>query len=106
MPRLNDIRAEYAERGVEIIAINAKERGRGDPIAYMREAGWDFLTIVDDGDEIAGVYNVEYLPGLFVVDGEGTVVFRRKWTELAAGQEVADLWESQVRGALEAIFEG
>ena len=106
MPRLNDIRGEYAERGVEVLAINAKERGRGDPVAYMKEAGWDFLTIVDEGDQIAEYYDVEYLPGLFVVDGEGTVVFRRKWTELAAGQEVADLWETQVRSALEDIFRG
>ena len=59
MPRLSDIRADYADRGVEVIAINAKERGRGDPIAYMRDAGWDFVTIVDDGNQIAEFYDVK-----------------------------------------------
>ena len=104
MPRLSDIRADYADRGVEVIAINAKERGRGDPVAYIRDGGWDFLTIVDDGDQIAEFYDVNYLPGLFVVDGLGTVVYRRKWTKLSAGQEIADLWEIQVRNALDEIF--
>ena len=106
MPRLSDIRSDYADRGVEVIAINAKERGRGDPVAYIRDGGWDFLTIVDDGDQIAEFYDVNYLPGLFVVDGLGTVVYRRKWTELSAGQEIADLWEIQVRNSLDEIFGG
>ena len=101
MPRLDEIRSDYAELGVEVIAINAKERGRGDPERFVREAGWDFVTIVDEGNRLAEIYNVDYLPGLFVVDGRGTIVYRRKWTELPAGQEVADLWSNQVRDVLD-----
>lgn len=104
MPRLSEIRSDYADRGVEVIAINAKERGRGDPTAFIRDKGWDFVTIIDDGDQIAEHYDVKYLPGLFVVDGQGTVVFRRKWTELSADQEIADLWENQVRNTLDEIL--
>lgn len=103
MPRLNEIRAEYYEEGVQIVAINAKERGRGDPAKFIRESGYDFITIAG-GDDIAQLYDVEYLPGLFVVNGNGTIVYRRKWTELPAGVEVADLWEQQIRVSLDRIL--
>lgn len=102
LPRLSEIRADYENHGVEVIAVNAKERGQGDPAVFMREAGYDFVTIAE-GDAIADAWEVDYLPGLFVVDGNGTIVFRRKWTELPAGSDVADLWERQVRKALDTL---
>ena len=74
-----------------------------DPAAFIRDAGYDFVTI-DDGDEIAELYDVEYLRGLFVVDGDGMIAYRRKWTELSAGQEAADLGESQVRNTLDTLL--
>jgi thiol-disulfide isomerase/thioredoxin len=101
MPYLDAIQKEYAERGVTVIAINAKEDG--DPLAYMRSGGYS-LTTVADGDSIAEAYAVQYIPGLFVVDGAGQVVYRRAWTDLPAGQQVAELWDQQVRSALDAAL--
>ena len=104
MPYLEDIEAEYRDQGVKIVAVNAKEDGEGDPKAYVEELGFP-LTAVRDGDEIAARYDVEFIPGLMIVDGDGIVAWRRQWTDLPAGRTVAELWSEQVRGALEELLQ-
>jgi len=102
MPYLKGIQADYAAHGVEIVAINAKEDGSGDPRAYLRGLGFAPIAIAD-GNEIAAAYGVQYIPGLFIVDGKGTVAYRRPWTDLPAGKTVAELWDDQVRAALDTL---
>lgn len=97
MPYLADIQSEYGKDTVRVVAVNMKETG--DARAHSSRAGYDFLTILN-GDDIARDYAVEYLPGLFVVNADGVVLFRRTWTDLPAGKVVAELWASQVRSAL------
>lgn len=104
MPYLKQIQADYAQAGVGVIAINAKERGRGDPEAYVDSLGFPMIA-VPDGDEIAEAYAVEFIPGLFVIDGDGIVVYRRGWTDLPAGTTVAELWDGQVRAALDGLVD-
>jgi thiol-disulfide isomerase/thioredoxin len=103
MPSLKRIQADYAHTGVTVVAINAKERGQGDPQAYVRGLGFPLVGI-PDGDRLAEAYGVQYIPGLFVVDGKGTIAYRRGWTDLPAGTTVAQLWERQVREALDRLL--
>src|SRR5690606_38928333 len=49
MPYLEGIQADYADAGVKIIAINAKEDGAEDPKAYIRGLGFPLIA-VQDGD--------------------------------------------------------
>ncbi len=102
MPYLKDIEADYAEAGIKIVAINAKEDGRGDPQGYVRGLSFPAIAI-RDGDAIAQAYGVQYIPGLIIVNGEGVVAYRRPWTDLPAGQTVAQLWDGQVRAALDRL---
>jgi hypothetical protein len=102
MPYLKDIAADDAARGVKVITINAKEDGRDDPRAYVRRLGFAPIALAN-GDAIAAAYGVQYIPGLMIVDGTGTVAYRRPWTDLPAGRTVAQLWDEQVRTALEAL---
>lgn len=104
MPYLKDIQADYAGEDVKIIAINAKEDGEGDPRLYMERLGFPAVAVAD-GDMIAEAYAVEYIPGLFVVDGEGVIAYRRPWTDLPAGSTVAELWSQDVREVLDRILE-
>ena len=85
---------------MQIITFNAKERGRGDPVAYIESLGFPTLSIAN-ADPIADRYGVQYIPGLMVVDGEGTVVYRRGWTDLPAGRKVSEQWDLEVREALD-----
>jgi thiol-disulfide isomerase/thioredoxin len=102
MPYLKDIQADYAAHGVKVVAINAKEDGKGDPRAYVQGLGFAPIAVTN-GDAIAASYGVQYIPGLLIVDGKGMVAYRRPWTDLPAGRTVAELWDSQVRTALDAI---
>lgn len=104
MPNLKRIQADYAHAGVTVVAINAKERGQGNAQAYVQSLGFPLVGI-PDGDDIAEAYGVQYIPGLFVVDGKGTIAYRRGWTDLPAGSTVAQLWERQVRDVLSRLLE-
>ena len=103
MPYLGQIQKDYGADKINIIAINAKERGIGDPAAYV--ADLDFSVIdVAEGDDIAEKYSVRFIPGLMIVDGEGNLAWKRASTELPAGKTVAELWDGQVREQLDLLL--
>lgn len=104
MPYAKAIEADYGERGVQIVTFNAKERGRGDPAAYAKGLGFPLLAIAE-ADGIAGDYGIDFIPGLLVVNGEGKVVYRRRSTDLPAGQTVGELWDEEVRQVLDRLVE-
>jgi thiol-disulfide isomerase/thioredoxin len=103
MPFLEAIQADFGADRINVLAINAKEEETGDPAAYVADLGFPMIA-VRDGDAIAAAYDVEYIPGLMVVDADSIVAYRRSWTELPAGETVANLWSIQVRGALRQLL--
>ncbi|HEX5046263.1 MAG TPA: TlpA disulfide reductase family protein [Gammaproteobacteria bacterium] len=103
MPYLKNIAADYASYGVKIVAIDAKEDGQGDPKAYVRALGFKPIAVTN-GDKIADDYGIKYIPGVLIVDGKGVVAWRRPWSDLPAGREVAELWDKQVRTALNDLI--
>lgn len=102
MPYAGQIQADYAERGVQIITFNTKERGRGDPKAYAESLGFP-LVAIKDADTIGDAYDIQFIPGLLVVDGDGQVVYRRRSTNLPAGRTVSQQWDAEVREVLDAL---
>ena len=102
MPYVKDLQAKYAAQGVQVITFNAKERGRGDPKAYVTSLDFPFIAI-GDADDIAADYDIPFIPGLMVVDGTGKVVYRRKSTDLPPGKTVSQLWAQEVDAVLQAL---
>lgn len=102
MPYLKNIEADYAKQGVKVVIVNAKENGRGDPQGYVQGLGFSPIAVAN-GDDIAKAYGIQYIPGLLIVDGKGKVAYRRPWSDLPAGKMVAELWDGQVRSALDAL---
>ena len=102
MPYAGQIQADYKEHGVQIVTFNAKERGEGDPLAYVQSLDFPMVAIAD-ADAITELYGVKYIPGLMVVDGNGHFRYLRGWTDLPAGKSVAEQWDGEVRAALDAI---
>ena len=103
MPYLGQIQKDYGADRINIIAINAKERGVGNPAAYVEKL--DFTVIgVAEGDGIAEDYSVNFIPGLMIVDGDGNLAWKRASTELPAGKTVAELWDGQVREQLDLLL--
>ena len=104
MPHLEQILEDYADQGVQVIAVNTREdESDGDPKAYLEDLGFPLVGILE-GDAIAADYDVHFIPGLMVVDGTGTVSWRRESTDLPPGEEVAEFWSGTVRSALEVAL--
>lgn len=103
MPYLKDISTDYADQGVSVVAVNAKEDGSGDPVAYVGGLGFDPVAVAD-GDAIADAWGIRFIPGLLIVNGDGTVAWQRDWTDLPAGRTVAELWDGQVREQLDRLL--
>jgi thiol-disulfide isomerase/thioredoxin len=103
MPHLNEIQKEYGADLIEIVAVNfGEEKGAGsDPDAYIKNTGIA-LTAIRAGEDIAAAYGVKVIPGLMVVDSSGTVTYRAGMRKPPAGKPIAELWNEQVRAALEA----
>lgn len=104
MPYAKEIQRDYATHGVQIITFNAKERGIGDPQAYVDSLGFPLVAIAE-ADPIADEYDIPFIPGLMVVDENGLIVYRRKSTDLPAGKTVSQLWDSEVRQTLDSLIE-
>ncbi len=103
MPYAAKIQADYADQDVQIITFNAKERGRGNPAAYVRSLGFPLLAI-KDADLIGDAYDIAFIPGLLVVDGTGQVIYRRRSTNLPAGKTVSQQWDAEVRNVLDTVL--
>jgi thiol-disulfide isomerase/thioredoxin len=104
MPYVKEIQGEYEKHGVQIISFNALERGIGDPKAYVDSLGFPFIAIAE-ADEIANDYNVKFIPGLLIANGDGTIAYRRKSTDLPAGKTVSEQWADEVRKVLDILLE-
>jgi len=103
MPFAKGIQADYGHRGVKIVTFNAKERGAGDPKAYVESLGFPMVAIAE-ADGIAEAYGIKFIPGLMVVDGDGVIAYRRGWTDLPAGAKVGAVWDGEVRAALDRLL--
>ncbi|MDA8961999.1 TlpA family protein disulfide reductase [Congregibacter sp.] len=103
MPRAAEIQSEYAEAGVKIIGLNHKERGYGDAEAYAKSLGFPLVAIAD-ADAIGDAWAIDFIPGLLVVDGEGKIAYRRRSTNMPAGQKVSQIWASEVRAVLDELL--
>jgi uncharacterized membrane-anchored protein len=103
MPYLEKIQSDYGTEQINILTINAKEDGSGNPARYIADLSIQTIAVAN-GDAIAEAYGVEFIPGLMVVSPDGLVAYRRAWTELPAGERVASFWSRQVRRSLDQLL--
>jgi thiol-disulfide isomerase/thioredoxin len=75
MPAIQRMHDEYADRGVEFLALNCRDRGDVDPVAYIRNKGYTYF--VADGNETAVRYRVGGLPSFYVIGPDGRLVHRQ-----------------------------
>jgi len=73
-PYVQDIWADYRDRGVALWTINIKEDG--DPLEAMRERGLSFPLLLE-GDAVANEYRVSRTPWLVVMDGSQNILYTR-----------------------------
>lgn len=71
MPHLQSMHFEYGNK-IKILAINFKEDG--DPVEFIRNAGYDFI-VLPNGDAVAAAYGVYGTPGVIIVDQDQIIRF-------------------------------
>ena len=103
MPFLEQIQKDYGEDKINVVMINHKERGAGDPAAYIKSLDFN-VTAVLEGDSIGDAYGVDFIPGLMIAGVDGNIAWKRKSTDLPAGRQVGEFWDMKVREQLDRML--
>lgn len=74
MPHLQEVANVYKDKPVRFYALNVWEEN--DPVKHMNEQGFTFKLLLS-AEAVAGKYHVVGTPGLFVVDQDHRVLYRR-----------------------------
>jgi peroxiredoxin len=77
--RLIDIQADYAGRGVQLVAISANDAKKYPDDSFPRmkerseEKGFNFPYLYNESQEVARAYGAERTPEIFLFDKGGTL---------------------------------
>ncbi len=108
--RLHDVAADYADRGVRVLAVNSNdpERYPADSFEAMSarvedEGGWSHPYLHDADQSVARAFGAQTTPDVFVFDSDLRLRYRG-----APDADHDDPGEdaSWLRGALDAVLEG
>ncbi len=114
MPHLQSLRLEHGDE-IKILAINFRDAD-GDPVAYIRNAGYDFV-VLPDGDAVAEAYRVYGTPGVIIVDQEQNIRFDLRslpkpnlpTTDRPANNKrkaayIAPYWAAEIRKSIDQVL--
>lgn len=103
MPFLEQIQKDYGTDQINVVLINHKERGAGDPVAYTNGLTFEQISVME-GDSIGDDYSVDFIPGLMIAGADGRIAWKRKSTDLPAGRQVGEFWDMKVREQLDKML--
>ena len=95
LPHLQSMMDEFGSDRLEVVAVNLWEDGPDDWREDIFGSGFDFRVLLA-GDEAAKAWNVMGTPGLFLVAGDGTVVFDRNGRHFEPSRRQAVLLEGEL----------
>ena len=115
MPHLQSIDLEYGDR-IEILAIHFRD-DKGDPVGFVREAGYDY-TLLTDGNDVAKLNGIWGTPGVLIVDRHQNIrfdLYTAAQPELPASDEDmghrkkaayrAPYWAAEIRKSLDEVLD-
>ena len=107
--RLVAIQRDYAERGVQLVAINPNDVSPhpGDSFEKMVERaaakGFDFPYLRDETQEVARAYDAACTPDIFVFGPDRTLVYNGRLDD--NWQDPAKVTRQDLREVLDAVLE-
>jgi peroxiredoxin len=107
--RMHDLAADYAGRGVLVLAINSNdaESHPADSLEAMRERAeresWALPYLHDESQEVARAWGAERTPHVFVIDAAGSVRYQGAPDADYEDESQGAAW---VRDALDAVLAG
>ncbi|MFG0257603.1 MAG: TlpA family protein disulfide reductase [Phycisphaerales bacterium JB043] len=77
MPGVQKLSEKYDGKGVKIIGVQTLDQGKEDEgRAYFHEQGYTYTDVFDPDDTVAMQYRLTGLPSFYVIDRDGTVLYR------------------------------
>ncbi|MEX0991331.1 MAG: TlpA disulfide reductase family protein [Actinomycetota bacterium] len=74
-PDLQAAWLDYKDRGVQFIGVDNRDNDAAG-LAFVREFGITYPSVVDETGALAGGYELPGLPATFVISAEGRIVYR------------------------------
>lgn len=108
--RIVSIQNDYADRGVQVLAINANdaERYPDDGFQQMQqragEKSFSFPYLHDESQEVATAYGAERTPEVFLLDGEEKLAYHGAVDD--SYDDPNAVREHYLRDAIEAVLSG
>lgn len=108
--RLIELQADYAARGVQLVAISANDAKKypADSFPGMKqrseEKGFNFPYLYDESQEVARAYGAERTPEIFLFDKSGTLRYHGAVDDNY--DDPAAVRSHYLIDALEAVLEG
>ena len=104
--RLNAYQKDYADKGVQVIAINVNN-AEPDKLPAMKvraeEKGFAFPYLYDESQKSAREYGAEVTPHVFLLDTERKLVYKGPIDD---NMEEAQVTKAYLREATDAVLEG
>jgi peroxiredoxin len=108
--RLVRLSADYADRGVRLVAINPND-DRGYPedsfdamVERAKEKGFDFPYLRDETQEVARAYDAACTPDVFVVGPDRGLVYNGRIDD--SWKDESKVTRRDLREVLDALLEG
>jgi len=105
--RLNELSAQYANKGVQFLAIDVDPAGTPDKTAaWVRNHALRFPLLCDQRQVAADVLGARVTPQVFVLDARRTVRYEGALNDVAPAAEVAGSTPRGLEPALDALTSG
>lgn len=76
MPHLEVVYRKYRSKGLRFYAVDAFEDGKLDPLEFFTNKAYTY-TLLLNGDDVAKQYGVRRPPGVYVMDKDKKVIYKR-----------------------------
>jgi len=96
LPHIEKLHRDFKDRGLVVLGVNNEDVEVAR--AFVKQKGYTFTTLVDEGKEVSIKYGVSGIPQVFIIDREGKI----KWHALGYGPGR----EVELRGVVEKILKG
>lgn len=87
MPGLQKLHDKYKTRGVKVFGVNVWEESNA--AAYMEQRKFKYGLLLN-GEDVAKTYQVSSLPTLYIIGGDGEIIYRTAITNEEEGETVLE----------------
>jgi peroxiredoxin len=106
LPKLNELRETYTDKGVEVVAINSNRQDSAERIAELVKAHkLTYPVLKDEGNVIADLFGARRTPEAFLLDAQQTIRYRgRIDDQFGIGFRRAEVGKQDLIEALDAVL--